>query len=327
MRVVSYVAVGWLVAIAWMGWGIAGENGRQSAQGAEGPDGSAVRMNRVIALFRENKPAFGIFSYARSARNAAALSTSGLDFVLVDMEHGAVDFETLQRFLLAMVDKRRALEKGNAQPDVVPLVRLPQNGRERLQFLIKQALDLGAYGLMLPHIDSPEDALAAVRAARYAQRTGVPDREPVGHRGVSYGFAARVWGVTPAQYLRQADVWPLDPDGEILLILQIESTRGVSNVEQILAVPGVGAVFVGPADLAMSLGVEMDDPQVEHAAQRVLKAALARGVPCGITATEKNAEERLGQGFRFLTLGNDLGPGAGASAALRAARGVTHQDQ
>ena len=296
------------------------------AAAADRPADSAVRLNKTIALFESNKPAFGIFSYGRSLRNAVGLSASKLDFVLVDMEHGPVDFEALQAFFLAMADKRRALEKGNAQPDVVPMVRLPQNGREQLQFFIKQALDLGAYGLMLPHIETGDEALAAVRSARYAQPAGVTDAEPAGQRGVSYGFPARVWGIPSSRYLRLADVWPHDPRGEILLIFQIESKRGVENVEQILAVPGVGAVFIGPADLSMSLGVDMNDPRVEQAIERVLKATQAHGVPCGITATDATAEQRLKQGFRFLTLGGDIGPSETAGMALRAARKASGRD-
>ena len=113
------------------------------------------------------------------------------------------------------------------------------------------------------------------------------------------------------EYLRRADLWPHDPAGDVLLILQIESKRAVANIDEILAVPGVGAIFVGPADLSLSLGVPVGHPDVEAAIARVIEATNKRGIPCGITAKTANVERRLEQGFRMLTLGNDLGiPGA-----------------
>jgi 4-hydroxy-2-oxoheptanedioate aldolase len=108
--------------------------------------------------------------------------------------------------------------------------------------------------------------------------------------------------------------------------MQIESMRAVENVEEILAVPGVGAIFIGPADLAQSLGVRSDHPDLEAAVQRVLAATQARNIPCGITANTQTAPVRLKQGFRLLTLGGDTGPSAGANAALEAARESVGRD-
>ena len=104
-------------------------------------------LNRSIELLSANQPAFGILSHDRSIENARSLARSGLDFVIIDMEHGPLDFESLRTFLLGMVDKARILEKGNLQMDVAPLVRLPANGRDQATFLTKQALDVGR---MLP---------------------------------------------------------------------------------------------------------------------------------------------------------------------------------
>lgn len=289
------------------------------AFGEESGGQPEVRLNKFIALLEAEEPAFGIFSYGRSMRNAVAVSDSEVDFVIVDMEHGALDLESLQRFFLAMVNARRVIQKGNVQPDVVPMVRLPQNGRERLQFFIKQALDLGAYGIMLPHIETAQEALAAVRASRYAHAADAPDAEPVGQRGVSYGFAARVWGIDAERYQSVADLWPLDRRGEIVLIHQIESVRGVENAKEIMQVPGVGAVFIGPADLAMSMGVSRKHPSVERQMRRVLQIALDLGIPCGAPGRPETVKRRLEQGYAFVTIGNDLGLSASASATLRAA--------
>ena len=326
-RVTVLLPVMMLVLVAALIFLRAGKSEPATGGGEPQRDRQApVRLNKVIELFEAGKPAFGVFSSNPSLRSAAALSTSDADFVLVDMEHAPVDFETLQAFFLAMVDKRRALEKGNAQPDVVHMVRLPQYGRERLQFLIKQALDLGTYGLMLPHINTAEEALAAVRASRYAQRRGASDFEPAGQRGTGYGFAARVWGIDSGLYSRVADVWPHDPQGEILLMHQIESIEAVDNIDEILSVPGVGSAFIGPLDLQFSLGVGPDHPDLEKAIQRVLAACKKRGVPCGIPAGASTAAERLEQGFRFLTIGGDTGLNGSAAAALQAAREASDRE-
>ena len=284
------------------------------------PSPTAVRLNRLIELFEQGKPAFGIFVSDPSVRKAVNLATSELDFVIVDMEHAPLDFDRLEAFLASFVDRRSLATKGNLQPDVVPIVRLAPYGREKLHFTIKQALDLGAYGLMLPFVETADQALSIVRAARYPQRRGAADREPIGQRGAAYGFAATLWGLTPAEYAQRADVWPLDPKGELCLMIQIETAQGVANVDDILSVPGVSSIFIGPSDLAFSLGVDPGHPDHEAAIQRVLAACRRRGVPCGITATADTVVKRIRQGFSFVTLGGDGGLESGVVDGLRAAQ-------
>ena len=110
-----------------------------------------------------------------------------------------------------MGGSRRIAEKGNVQPDVVPLVRIPPNSRERNQWIIKQVLDTGVYGLVLPHLNTVEEAQAAVVVARYPQVPGVADFEPVGQRGWWQRIAPRYWGLSAQEYYDAADLWPLDP--------------------------------------------------------------------------------------------------------------------
>lgn len=135
-------------------------------------------------------------------------------------------------------------------------MRVPANGRERSQWIAKQVLDQGVFGIIFPMINTPEDAVAALRACRYAQALGAPDREPVGQRGHSPAGAARYWGLSLLDYTDQADVWPLDPAGEILLCLQCEHIDAVDNLEQILDSvenkPGV--ILISEKDLSVSMG-------------------------------------------------------------------------
>ncbi|HLU04956.1 MAG TPA: aldolase/citrate lyase family protein, partial [Woeseiaceae bacterium] len=128
-----------------------------------------LHLNRTIETIADGKPAFGIFSGDFSLANARALATSDLDFIFIDMEHSPYDLETLQQFLLGMTNKERVLEKGNLQMDVTPLVRIPMNGRENLQWLVKQVLDVGAFGIVFPYVETREETENAISSMRYPQ--------------------------------------------------------------------------------------------------------------------------------------------------------------
>jgi len=261
-----------------------------------------MRLNRTIELLEAGQATFGIFSHDRSLENARALARSGLDFVFIDMEHGPLDIETLRVFLLGMTDKARIMAKGNLQPDVTPIVRIPVNGGDLATFIAKQVLDVGAMGVVFPYINTAEEALLAVRAVRYPQRRGAPDYEPQGIRGSGAGNAGWLWGIP--DYSAKADVWPLDPQGELMAVIQIETAEAVRNVEAILDVPGISAIFVGPADLGLSLGGSGAEGQaeLEAAIQTVLRATKARNIPIGITTSAGNIEQRLREGFNFVTV-------------------------
>ena len=287
---------------------------------APGQTPQGVRLNRVIELFQKGVPPLGVFVSNVSVRGAASLSPE-LDFIIIDMEHSPIDMTRLESYLLAMTNKQRIVEKGNLQMDVVPIVRLPANGRERSEFLVKQVLDLGVFGVIIPHVNNAEDALAAVQAMRYPQLQGTPDFRPLGHRGVAYGWAARYWGLTGAQYAAKADVWPLDPDGELLLWPMVESAEAVENIRPILKTPGVSGVFVGPSDLAFSLGVPLGDPRVEQAIAKVTAACKETGVACGTLTSENEVAARLKQGFRFLAVGGEGGLSGSVQRALQIGRG------
>jgi 4-hydroxy-2-oxoheptanedioate aldolase len=278
------------------------------------------RLNKLIDLFTQDRPAFGVFATALSTRAAVSLGSSPLDFVVFDLEHSPFDLSRLETCLLAMTNRRRILEKGSLQPDVVPLVRIPANGREMTQSAIKQALDLGAFGVVAPHVNNAAEALNAVRAARFPQMRGAPDFEPAGQRGVGYGYPAHTWGLSGEEYARRADLWALDPAGELLLVCMIESRDALNNLDQVLDTPGIGAAFIGASDLAFSLGLPDGHPEVETYVAQILAACARRNIPCGLFAGAGDVEERIRQGFRLLALGSDTGLSAGVSAALEAGR-------
>tara|TARA_B100000902_G_C27300269_1_gene912375 strand:- start:1369 stop:2301 length:933 start_codon:yes stop_codon:yes gene_type:complete len=287
---------------------------------------SAQRVNKLIELFENNEPGFGILSFDYSLNNARSLATSGLDFVFIDMEHAPFDVERLREFLLGMTNKRLILEKGSLQPDVVPFVRIPAaGGAEELIAQAKQVLDVGVFGIFFPAIHTREQAELAVRATRYPQYNGAPDYEPTGLRGRNPSNAVWYWGIN--DYHAKADVWPLDPQGELLAMMFIESAEGVENIDEIIDVPGLGGIFIGPSDLSTSMGYTSPAaPQVEEAIQRVLRACLDNDVPCAITTGQNSVEERIEQGFSFVTVGADGGLNTGAANALRLGREAGGRD-
>jgi len=282
----------------------------------------SARLNRTIETLEADAPVFGIFTGNFSLANARGLARSDLDFIFIDMEHSAVDMEALQVFLLGMTDKARMLDKGNAQMDVTPLVRIPMSGGENLQWMVKQVLDMGAFGIVFPYVETREQTELSVRAMRYPQVRGDDAIEPTGLRGASPAITSWFWGTR--DYMQRADVWPLDPAGELLAVIQIESRSAVENIEEIAAVPGVGAIFIGPSDLSISYGVpgQRDHPDVAAALDRVLAACKANDVPCGLTTNAASVEDYLDEGYTFVTVGywDDAGISTRPGTALEVAR-------
>jgi 4-hydroxy-2-oxoheptanedioate aldolase len=224
-----------------------------------------------------------------------------VDFIYVDMEHNPLDFPALQMFLLGMGDKGLVLKKGSLQPNVALFARFPPEP-DQASWVVKQALDIGLMGYIFSGVETREQALAAVQSMRYPQMRGSRYREPAGKRGSGAANAAWAWGVTGEEYERRADLWPLNPEGDLLAIVMVESAEGLKNLDQILSVPGVGMVFIGAAgDLHLSLGVPQNSPEVEAARQTILQGCLAHNVACGMTPTNAaDAVKRLNEGWKMI---------------------------
>jgi 4-hydroxy-2-oxoheptanedioate aldolase len=207
---------------------------------------------------------------------------------------------------MGMVDKATALKKGSPAPNMALFARFPPYGREGAQWIAKQALDAGLMGVIFNGVDTPEQALVAVSNMRYPQKRTSKYQNPIGLRGYGPAAAAWVWGISTAEYERRADVWPLNPDGDLIAIMMIESTEGIKNADAIAAVPGVGAIFLGAgSDLRQSLGVEANSPEIEQAFQTILRACLGHNVACGITATTaQGIAQRLGEGWKMIRTTN-----------------------
>ena len=263
------------------------------------------RLNKVIERLGRGEVVFSCGTIPNgNYDDIMALSQSSYDLIVLETEHVGFDFPTLRHSLQYLVNRQRIVAKGSLQPDVIPLVRIPPYTRERNEWVIKQTLDAGPFGLVLPHLDSVEGAQAAVQAARYPQVPGVADFEPTGERGWASSVAPHYWGLTAQEYYDAADVWPLDPDGELLLMGIVENVRGINNLPDILRqVKGIGAIWAGSGDLSVSMGFkgQSTHPDVEAGVQKILAICKDFGVPCATVATPfAGVEQRMEQGFRIV---------------------------
>lgn len=224
------------------------------------------------------EPQYGLWLGLANAYTAEVCAGSGADWVLVDGEHAPNTLTTVLGQLQALRGRVAAMVR---TPDQDPTV-------------LKQYLDLGVQNLLVPMVESPEEAAALVAATRYP---------PAGTRGVASTLnRAADFGRHP-DYLRTAA-------DDLCLFVQIESARGVARVEEIAAVPGVDGIFVGPADLAASLGHlgNPRHPEVRSAIEQALDAAQAAGVHAGLYASSPaDGREWAARGAVLVAVGSDVG--------------------
>lgn len=231
----------------------------------------------------------GIWSMLSTAPTVELLGHAGFDWMLLDMEHGPTDISTLRHELMAL----------NGSP-TVPIVRAKWNDMVE----IKRILDLGAQTIMVPQVQDAAEANRAVAYTRYP---------PDGLRGVAGGTRATRYGRIPDYYRQAGD--------EICVIVQVESRTALDNLGEIAKVPGVDAVFIGPSDLAASLGHlgRPTHPDVQSAIEAAVKTIRAAGKAAGTIATqEAGARKMLELGFNFVAVGIDVGLLSQAADALAA---------
>ena len=259
------------------------------------------RLSRMVALLDDGAVVFGTSVSNRGPDGAVqAVQNQEIDFLWYDMEHSAFDVNQLRVFMQFTLDPRQILSRGHPGTEHPILVRVPLNGREvhMNQWMIKNLLDQGIHGIVVPFVDTPEQAAAVVRAMRYPRPEGSAFREPLGERGAGPGNAMRFWGVERDEYIDRSDLWGLSPRGEMLNILLIESDEGVRNIREIAQVPGVSIIMPAPGDLGMAYGG--DEERIEEAIQVILEACLEFDVPCGIGAGPDDVVRRIQEGFRVL---------------------------
>jgi 4-hydroxy-2-oxoheptanedioate aldolase len=267
---------------------------------AASPATAQVRKSHVISVLEQGKAAVGFItnSLAPAGTYQQIRDVPGLDWVFIDMEHGPFDPSQVRNIVTAF-------RAADGSFPVTPIFRIPANCSEvdKNQWLFKQVLDGGAFGVLVPHCDERKDVVNGAMAMRYPPFLNDPAPSPRGVRGA--GGAPASWGLGGAQYIRVADLWPLDPQGELLYAPMVESRAVINQLESVLNVPGVGALFIGPADLHADMGYagQSGVPEVEAQIQSALAKARAAGIAIGITTGAADVQLRLDQGFRFVTIG------------------------
>jgi 4-hydroxy-2-oxoheptanedioate aldolase len=249
-----------------------------------------VRENTVKSMWRGNQITYGAWLSVPDAYAAETMAQIGFDWLCIDMQHGVIDYANAVSMLRAI-----------GTTNTVPFVRVPWNEPG----IIGKVLDAGAYGVIIPMVNSRAEAEAAVSACRYA---------PVGQR--SYG-PNRVTYYAGRDYFHEANE-------QIACIPMIETRQAVEKLDEILSVPGIDAIYVGPADLSITLGLEprMDNVGAfAEASTAIVAACVKHGVVAGIHANARVAPRHAQNGYQMITVAADVsGMARAAQEDLQAVR-------
>ncbi|TXL76768.1 hypothetical protein FHP25_11295 [Vineibacter terrae] len=289
------------------------------------------RINRAIELLAQDQAIYydgphsgHVLTHAQGAADARTWA----DYINVGMEHGAFDMTGLAEYMRGLVDGGPT-RSGHRTPAVI--VEAPVNGTDAANvrfnaWQFRQILGRGVHGILLCQAESADAVRAFVESCRYPfQLAGVDPALPTPHdrlRGAqrpgtvlplgtgtrgrgSEPTAAPVWGLAPDDYMQRCDPWPLNPQGELLLGVKLESPEGVANCEAILDVPGLGFAEMGPGDLSLSLGYTTmpRDPypaEMRDARNRILAACRKHGLAFLEGCTAQNIAARIDEGVRVV---------------------------
>ena len=239
---------------------------------------NTMRKNLLKEKLLQNQAVFGTWIMTNSLDNAEVISHTGTDFIMIDAEHGSMDLQTAGN----MVSIIRGTQ-------TTPLIRI--SGHEMSQ--IKRGLDTGVAGVMIPMINTKEEAEQAISYCKYP---------PVGVRGTGAGRAV-LFGADAEEF----EDYYSQANDETVVIVQIEHYQAVENIEEILSVPNIDIAFVGPYDLSTSMGLQgqLTHPEVLKSCQKVVEACQKHNVVPGIMTWEGGMEDHLNMGFKFLIGGID----------------------
>jgi len=239
-----------------------------------------MKRNGVKAALRRGEPQIGTWLSFGDVFTARLMARVGFPWLTVDLEHSPIDWQTASLMFATIADS-----------GCVPLARVPRGDHD----LIKRVLDGGAMGIVVPMVDTVEQAKTAIAAAKYP---------PEGNRSIGGSIPALNFGASSGEYYQKAN-------DEVLVILQTESPLGVDNAPEIYSLPGVDGIFVGPNDLFWQMkaddGTPPTDEEFEAMLQRVLQAGRDAGTPVGIHCQSvEEVQNRVQQGWQFLALQSEL---------------------
>ncbi len=287
-----------------------------------------TRLNRAIELLEMEQPIYytgghtgHVLTYSQGKSDAATWA----DYINVGMEHGCFDMTGLAAYLQGLIDGGPT-RSGHRMPTIIVEAPVEGTTAEMVRFnawQFRQILARGVHGILLCQAESATAVAAFVEACRYPiNRIGVGAGLEEGRRGVgSEPEATKVWGMGRDEYLTKADPWPLNPEGELLLGLKIESAAAIPHIEEILAVPGIGFAEMGPGDLSLSLGYRTlprpFPPQMEEVRQRVRAACHANGIAFLESATPETIASVIDEGALVIAGGREDTAKAGRAHSRR----------
>jgi 4-hydroxy-2-oxoheptanedioate aldolase len=239
-----------------------------------------MKTNPVKQALASGQPSFGTWLSLGDLFATRILARMNFAWMTLDMEHCAIDWSQAAMIFGAIADAGG-----------VPLARVPKGNHD----YIKRTLDAGAWGIVVPMVDTVEQAKIAIAAAKYP---------PTGNRSLGGGMHSLNFDCSSADYFKRAN-------DEILVVLQTESPTGVANAEAIYSLPGVDAIFVGPVDLRAQMrkpdGTEATDDEFEAMIQRVIATGKKTGTPTGMHVMDPHtALRRAEQGMQFIAIGSEL---------------------
>jgi 4-hydroxy-2-oxoheptanedioate aldolase len=234
-------------------------------------------LNRLRQQWQEKRPTFGAIATIPSIQTVQIMARSGLDWIIIDLEHGPIDLSSAHGMITA-----------TSGTPCVPLARIAANE----PWLAKAPMDIGALGINFPMICSRADAEKAVRSVRYPPR---------GDRLWGPFHAPFRWGVSMPDYMATAD-------DDMICMITIEHVEAVERIDEIMAVPGIDVAVIGPGDLATSINKRgrIDDGEVQALMARAEAGILKSGVPIGgVARTAEQANQMIDRGYLALALGFD----------------------
>lgn len=271
------------------------------------------RVNKAIELLEQGQPTYN----TRIADPAEQTYEGGLkaaqtwaDYIDYNMEMAPYDVYKLRDFMRGLVDGGPT-KSSHRTPAVIVTMPLDARNEDVIlanAWVIRQVLAAGVHGILQCHADTPEAIRALVECIRFPfQKIGVGEKLREGRRGHGgEAFAAKIWGVSVDEYLEKADLWPLNPDGELMLGLKVENKYGLANCEETVKVPGISYAELGPNDLAMSLGYQREEgarelSEMRTARQRVKAAAEANRIFYHESARPGNVIEKIKDGVLMIS--------------------------
>ncbi|HZZ72673.1 MAG TPA: aldolase/citrate lyase family protein [Pirellulales bacterium] len=239
-----------------------------------------MKTNPIKQKLKSGAPSFGTWLSLGDLFATRLLARMGFDWLTLDLEHQPIDWSQAATIFAAIADAGG-----------VPLARVPEGNH----FLIKRVLDAGAWGIVVPMVNTVEQARAAIAAAKYP---------PQGIRSLGGGMHSLNFGATSSEYYQKAN-------DEILVVLQTESPTGIANAEAIYALPGVDAIFVGPVDLRANMtqpdGRLATDAEFEAALQTIIQIGKQTGTPTGMHVMDPTAAlKRAAEGMQFIAVASEL---------------------